>query len=76
MNQKKAPPGISPGGAFAFSRRAHPRKPALKLPFLQQLKAFSNLAGDVRRDAQARPVNRSLIFFLGLNKSIFILFNG
>jgi hypothetical protein len=32
-NQKKAPPGISPGGAFAFSRRAHPRKPALKLPF-------------------------------------------
>jgi hypothetical protein len=71
---KKAPPGISPGGALHF-QAGSPRKPALKLPFLQQLKAFSNLVDDVRRDAQARPVNRSLIFLPGLNKSIFILFN-
>jgi hypothetical protein len=32
IKAKKAPPGISPGGAFAFSRRAHPRKPSLEIP--------------------------------------------
>src|SRR5690349_17135821 len=30
--KKKAPPGITPGGAFVFPRRAHPRKPASYFP--------------------------------------------
>jgi hypothetical protein len=42
---------------------------------LQQLKAFSNLVGDVRPDVRGGPVNRYLIFIYDLNKSIFILFN-
>ncbi|WP_236427454.1 hypothetical protein, partial [Pseudomonas syringae] len=46
-----------------------------KFPSLQQLKAFSNLATDVRRDAAERPVNRSLIFTNDLDISLFILFN-